>query len=159
MSTHPTDDRHVVLGSGPAGSTLAAELAARGRRVTLVDRSGNNPAPKAWSAVADATDAGQLTAATAGAAVIYQCVNVAYHLQVDVMPAVSTAVLAAASANDARLVVLDTLYPYGEADGGLLRTRCPQFRPRRGDFPRRPHRRQGLHLRRHDPPPQLQLHP
>ena len=120
------DDLHVVLGSGPAGTTVAAELAARGHRVTLVDRSGKGPGRDGVErAVADATDAAQLTAATAGAAAIYHCVNVAYHLQVDVMPQVTTAVLAAAAANDARLVVLDTLYPYGEADGDHITEDTP----------------------------------
>lgn len=125
--THATpDDLHVVLGSGPAGTTLAAELAARAHRVTLIDRSGKGPdVAGVGRAVADATDAGALTVATAGAGVIYHCVNVAYHLQVDVLPHVTTAVLAAAAANDARLVVLDTLYPYGEADGAHITEETP----------------------------------
>lgn len=117
-TSRTSDDLHVVLGSGPAGSTVAAELAARGHRVTLVDRNGKGASPAGVvRAVADATDVEQLTAATVGATAIYHCVNVAYHLQLDVMPHVTTAVLAAAAANNARLVVLDTLYPYGEADG------------------------------------------
>lgn len=41
MSTNP--DLHVVFGTGPAGTTLADELLARGRRVLLVNRSGQLP--------------------------------------------------------------------------------------------------------------------
>lgn len=117
---------HVVLGSGPAGSTLATELASRGHRVRTVDRSGSGSQPADVERVtADATDAASLIEATAGAAVIYHCVNAPYHLQVEVMPKVTAGVLAAARANGARLVVLDTLYPYGEADGAAITEQTP----------------------------------
>lgn len=38
-------DLHVVLGAGPAGTALAAELARRGHQVRLVDRAGSGDAP------------------------------------------------------------------------------------------------------------------
>lgn len=119
-------DLHVVLGTGPAGSTLAARLADAGLRVRTVDRSGKDPGhPGVEAAAADLTDAGAAEEATAGAAVIYHCVNVPYHLQVDVMPQIATSVLAAARAAGARLVVLDTLYPYGEAQGEAITEDTP----------------------------------
>lgn len=64
-------------------------------------------------------------AAVEGAAVVYHCVNVGYHLQVDVMPRIQEAVLAAAEAVGARLVVLDTLYPYGETHGAVMTEDSP----------------------------------
>ncbi|CAO0827180.1 hypothetical protein SMICM17S_10735 [Streptomyces microflavus] len=42
MTTAPA--LHTVLGSGPAGTTLATELIRRGHPVRLVDRSGSGPA-------------------------------------------------------------------------------------------------------------------
>lgn len=117
---------HVVLGTGPAGSTLATHLADSGRRVRAVDRSGKGAERPAVEAVAaDLTDPGAAERATAGAAVIYHCVNVPYQLQVEVMPQIATAVLAAAQGAGARLVVLDTLYPYGEAEGERITEETP----------------------------------
>ncbi|MEU5772906.1 NAD-dependent epimerase/dehydratase family protein [Streptomyces venezuelae] len=112
---------HTVLGAGPAGSTLAGELARRGHEVRLVDRSGDGPAPEGVTRVTG--DVGTIDGARAaikGAAVVYHCVNVAYHLQVEVMPGIQQAVLGAVEAEGARLVVLDTLYPYGETHGQVM---------------------------------------
>lgn len=119
-------DLHVVLGTGPAGSTLATELVARGHRVRCVNRSGDGfAAPGVEPVAADLTQSRAAERATVGASVIYHCVNVAYHRQVDVMPDVATAVLSAAAAAGARLVVLDTLYPYGTAEGERITEQTP----------------------------------
>lgn len=120
------NDLHVVLGTGPAGATLAAELAGRGHRVRAVDRSGKGPGHDGIEATAaDLTDQQAAKQVSAGACVIYHCVNVPYHRQVDVMPLIATSVLAAAQASGARLVVLDTLYPYGTADGERITEETP----------------------------------
>lgn len=134
-TTHPrtgVDDRaHVVLGAGPAGRTVASVLADAGRDVRVVDRSTTTEDLEAAgvagveSTLADLSDPQQATDATAGADVLYHCVNVGYHLQVEVMPRIAEAILTAARANDARLVVLDTLYPYGRADGEHLTESTP----------------------------------
>jgi nucleoside-diphosphate-sugar epimerase len=113
-----SDGLQVVLGTGPAGATLVDELVARGHRVRSVDRRGEAPLPDGVERVtADLTDAEQARRAAAGAAVVYHCVNVPYHRQVELMPGIGEAILAAAGSAGARLVVLDTLYPYGTADG------------------------------------------
>ncbi len=106
---------HTVLGSGPAGTALARELVRRGHRVRLVDRKGDGPALEGVERfAADVSTAEGARAAIGAAAVVYHCVNVGYHLQTEVMPRVQEAVLAAVGETGARLVVLDTLYPYGE---------------------------------------------
>lgn len=121
-----SDGLHVVLGSGPAGSTLTAELAARGHRVRSVDRHGGGDTPAGVEHVAaDVSDASAAVEATSGATVVYHCVNVAYHLQVELMPGIGEAILEAAARNEARLVVLDTLYPYGPADGERITEQTP----------------------------------
>ncbi|MGX1886675.1 NAD-dependent epimerase/dehydratase family protein [Streptomyces sp. NPDC055287] len=116
----------VVLGAGPAGTALAQELARRGHRVRLVNRRGEG---RSLSGVerraADITTHESARAAVEGAAVVYHCVNVGYHLQVEVMPGITTAVLAATEEVGARLVVLDTLYPYGETHGGVMTEDSP----------------------------------
>lgn len=127
MTTTARDlDLHVVLGAGPAGTTLAGELARRGHPVHLVDRSGTGTAPD--GVVRRQGDVGTVAGARAaieGAAVVYHCVNVAYHLQVEVMPRIQEAVLGAVEAEGARLVVLDTIYPYGETGGEVMTEDTP----------------------------------
>lgn len=124
MTTAP--DLHVVLGAGPAGSTLAGELARRGHEVRLVNRTGTGPALEGVSRLrGDVGTVDGARAAIKGAAVVYHCVNVAYHLQVEVMPGIQDAVVRAVEAEGARLVVLDTLYPYGETHGAVLTEDTP----------------------------------
>ncbi|WP_392674259.1 NAD-dependent epimerase/dehydratase family protein [Streptomyces sp. LN785] len=119
-------DLQVVLGAGPAGTTLARELVDRGHPVRLVDRAGDGAAIDGVERfAADVATAEGARAAVEGAVVVYHCVNVGYHLQIDVMPRIQEAVLAAAEAAGARLVVLDTLYPYGETHGAVMTEDTP----------------------------------
>ncbi|MFJ9536042.1 NAD-dependent epimerase/dehydratase family protein [Streptomyces sp. NPDC101225] len=125
-STDPTSARHTVLGSGPAGTALAGELVRRGHSVRLVDRKADGPGlPGVERFAADVSTADGARAAVAGAGVVHHCVNVGYHLQVEVMPRIQEAVLGAAEAVGARLVVLDTLYPYGETGGAVMTEDSP----------------------------------
>ncbi|WP_031034395.1 NAD-dependent epimerase/dehydratase family protein [Streptomyces sp. NRRL F-5650] len=128
MSTETPQQQapHTVLGSGPAGTALARELVRRGHSVRLVDRRATGPAMEGVERVAaDVSTVDGARAAVRGAAVVYHCVNVAYHLQVEVMPRVQEAVMAAVGASGARLVVLDTLYPYGETGGAVMTEESP----------------------------------
>ena len=121
-----TDELHVVLGTGPAGRTLIDELVRRGHRVRSVTRRGDVELLDGVQRVtADVADAEQAAAAANGASVLYHCVNVAYHQQVELMPGIGEAILGAARATDARLVVLDTLYPYGPTDGEHITESTP----------------------------------
>ncbi|GGY19115.1 NAD-dependent epimerase/dehydratase family protein [Streptomyces xanthochromogenes] len=123
---HTETNLHVVLGSGPAGTALATELARRGHPVRLVDRSGTGAATAGVDRVrGDVSTPEGAAAAIHGAGVVYHCVNVAYQLQVEVMPRVQRAVLGAVEAEGARLVVLDTLYPYGETHGEVMTEETP----------------------------------
>ena len=112
---------HVVLGAGPAGSAIAAELATHGVRVRHVARGEIAPTDDRIERVrADLSTPEAAIAATEGAEVVYHALNVAYSLQVQVLPGIADAVLAATRTHGARLVVLDTLYPYGTADGEAI---------------------------------------
>jgi nucleoside-diphosphate-sugar epimerase len=113
-------DLHVVLGAGPAGTTLAAELARRGHPTRLASRSAG-PAPDGVTRIqGDVSTIDGARAAIEGAAVVYHAVNVPYHLQTRMMPGIQDAILGAVEAVGARLVVLDTLYPYGETHGEVM---------------------------------------
>ena len=123
MNTTPL---HVVLGAGPAGTAIAAELARRDLRVRHVSRSeipvSDNRIERAQ---ADLSTPEKAIEATADAAVVYHAVNVPYHLQAEVLPGITTSILIATAHHGARLVVLDTLYPYGEADGEAITEQTP----------------------------------
>lgn len=125
MTDSPAHPQHVVLGGGPAGTTVATQLAESGHAVRLVERNPTLAHPGVEVVEADLSDLEAAVGATAGADVLYHCVNVAYHLQVDLMPDIGEAILGAASAHDARLVVLDTLYPYGTAEGSAITEDTP----------------------------------
>ncbi|MET7799203.1 NAD-dependent epimerase/dehydratase family protein [Streptomyces decoyicus] len=117
---------HAVLGAGPAGTTLAGELARRGHAVRLVSRSVPDSAAEGIERfAADVSTPEGALAAVHGATVVYHCVNVDYHRQVEVMPRVQQAVLAAVETTGARLVVLDTLYPYGPTHGEVMTEETP----------------------------------
>ncbi|AEN08440.1 MULTISPECIES: NAD-dependent epimerase/dehydratase family protein [unclassified Streptomyces] len=117
---------HTVLGAGPAGTSVALELARRGHAVRLVDRAGSGEALDGVERLAgDVGTVDGALAAIEGADVVYHCVNVAYHLQVDVMPGIQEAVLGAVARTGARLVVLDTIYPYGETRGEVMTEDTP----------------------------------
>jgi nucleoside-diphosphate-sugar epimerase len=111
--------RHVVVGKGPIGSTLAHQLAAAGHEVLVVSRSGGPalaPTPTGGSTehrALDATDADALTGAARGADAIHNCVNPAYHRWATDWPPVSAALLAAAERTGAVLVTAGNLYGYG----------------------------------------------
>ncbi|SDT70329.1 NAD-dependent epimerase/dehydratase family protein [Jiangella sp. DSM 45060] len=120
-----TAELHVVLGTGPAGTTLAEDLLRRGRTVRTVDRRGTTRLDGVQPHAADVRDPRAAASAVAGAAVVYHCVNVPYEQQVEVMPRIQESVLVAAEAAGARLVVTDTLYPYGPTGGEAMTEETP----------------------------------
>lgn len=110
---------HVIFGTGPVGLTLADVLLAQGKEVRIVSRSGKAVVPGgAEHAAADVFDAEQTQTLCRGAAVIYNCTNApSYAEQVAVVPRLADAFIQVAAATGAKLIVTDTLYPYGETHG------------------------------------------
>lgn len=111
--------RHVVVGKGPIGSTLARQLAEAGHEVLVLSRSGG-PAARTTPAggsiehrAVDATDAAALTRAAQGAAALHNCVNPPYHRWTTDWPPVAAALIAAAETTGAVVVVAGNLYGYG----------------------------------------------
>lgn len=114
-ATRPT---HVVLGAGPVGRAVVAALVARGIEPVVVTRSGA-AVPGAVPRVADVTDPAQAAAALAGAEVVFQCAQPAYHRWPQEFPALQAGIVDAAAATGALLVVAENLYGYGPHDGPL----------------------------------------
>jgi nucleoside-diphosphate-sugar epimerase len=133
------NDLHVVLGTGPLGRAVMEALAARGRRVRMVNRSGAlKPAPAGVEVVAgNVYDAGNVRELTRGAAVVYQCAQPEYHEWQEKFAPLQAAVIdgVAGHRNGAapRLVIAENLYMYGDPNG----------QPMHEDMPHAAHTRKG----------------
>jgi nucleoside-diphosphate-sugar epimerase len=108
----PMDKSAVVVGAGVIGGRVARMLAEEGHRVTVVSRRGAG-LPGVIGVAADAADAGEMARLTNGAAVIYNCVNPAYHRWPADWPPIAASLLGAAERSGAVLVTLSNLYGYG----------------------------------------------
>src|SRR5512135_183259 len=127
---------HVIFGTGPLGTAVMRELVRRGKQVRMVNRSGR--APQGTPAevrvdAADALDAAAVRARAEGASAVYQCVNAPYHEWVEKFPPMNTNILNAAAAVDAKLIVAENVYMYGDPGG----------KPITEDLPIQPHTRKG----------------
>ncbi len=104
---------HVIVGKGPVGTTTAGELVARGHTVRVLSRSGGTSTGAVEHRAVNAADAEALTRAAAGADVVYNAVNPAYHRWPTDWPPIAAALLTAAERTGARLVTMGNLYGYG----------------------------------------------
>src|SRR5512137_3218715 len=84
--------RHVVLGAGPVGRAVVAELVADGHRPTVVTRSGTQ-IPGADARRADVTDPAALREALDGADVVHQCAQPEYHRWAQEFPALQAGIV------------------------------------------------------------------
>lgn len=128
-SPEPTRARplHVVLGAGQIGPRVARLLLARGLAVRMVRRGrfGAELPAGVEGVNADVLDPAARAAALRGAAVVYHCVNPPYTTWARELLPMSRAILDGAAAAGAHLVVLDNLYMYGRAPGGVMREDTP----------------------------------
>lgn len=119
-------DIHVVLGTGAIGLALVEELVTSGRSVRAVNRSGRADVPAGVEVRAgDLTDPAFAGAATADAAVIYQCLNPPYHRWAEEFPGLQDAGVGAARAAGARFVSFENTYMYGDTNGEPMTETTP----------------------------------
>lgn len=115
---------HVVLGAGPVGRAVAAELLrAPGASVRVVSRSGG-AVPEAETRVADLSNADQAVAACEGAATVTFAAAPTYTRWPQDFPAMQEAAIRGAGRAGAVLVAVENLYGYGRA--GTLREGDPE---------------------------------
>ena len=116
---------HVVVGAGPVGRAVAAELLRHdGTRVRLVSRSGGGDrAPRFEPVAADLADPARAVAACAGAATVTFAAAPAYTRWPEDFPALQDAAIRGAAEAGAVLVAVENLYGYGCA--GTLREDDP----------------------------------
>lgn len=112
---------HVVVGAGPVGSAIAAQLAASNHRVRVVTRSGGTPTdPRIERVAADASDPEALLVIAEGASVLYNAANPTdYHRWAEIWPPLAASLLSVAERSGAVLATVANLYNYGPVDGPM----------------------------------------
>lgn len=117
---------HVIFGSGPVGLSVAAELQKKGKQVRVVNRSGQAAVAEGVEVVAgDASNLETVQTLSQGAAVIYNATHASYEKWPEVLPRLQENMIEGAAASGARLVVIDTLYLYGETQGAEMTEATP----------------------------------
>lgn len=112
-------DLHVVFGAGQVGQPLVRLLVQAGQRVRVVRKSSGETPPGTEPLQGDATDAAFCREAARGAAVLYHCMNPPYSARAwaETLPRYMENLIAAASRERAKLVVLDNVYMLGRPGG------------------------------------------
>ncbi|OZC65502.1 epimerase [Rhodococcus sp. 06-470-2] len=110
---------HVVTGAGPAGWTVAEQLAAQGHSVRVLTRSGSGPDHPMIERRAVDIESDDLRPHLSGATAIYHCTHVAYEDKVwrDKLEAMEKRVLDAAAGTV--VAFPESLYAYGRVDGPI----------------------------------------
>ncbi len=126
MTNTQSNDLHVIFGSGAIGMAVMEELAARGQRVRLVNRSGQANVPAGVEVVkGNAADPDSTRPLCQGATVVYNCTNAPYTQWPELFPALQAGVLAGAASAGAKLVVMENVYMYGPTGGRPLTEDLP----------------------------------
>lgn len=115
MSNMSNRELHVVLGAGQVGPQVAQLLLERGHDVRIARRSAAASRVAGLETIAlDVRDPAAVARATEGAAVVYHCVNPAYHQWPEMLLPMTRGIAEGARRSGARLVALDNLYMYGD---------------------------------------------
>ena len=118
---------HVVLGTGAIGRAVAEELVKRGESIRMVNRSGKmDEVPAGVEVVAsDLYDHAKVREVTRGAKVVYQCAQPAYSEWPRKFPPLQKSILDGLTGSNAKLVLTENLYMYGESHAAHLTENMP----------------------------------
>lgn len=110
---------NVVLGAGPTGRAVVAQLVESGRPTRVVSRSGTADVPDGVEIVAaDITDPAGAVRACEGASVVHGCLGLpGYDRWPELWPPMMEGMLRGAEHAGAKFIFMDNLYPYGPVDG------------------------------------------
>jgi nucleoside-diphosphate-sugar epimerase len=119
--------KHVILGTGAIGRAVAEELAKRGESVRMVNRSGTMQEPPAGVEVVatDLYDPANVREVTRGAKVIYQASQPSYHQWTEKFPLLQTSIIEGLTGSDAKLVLIENVYMYGDTHGNPMTEDTP----------------------------------
>lgn len=138
MATGNQKELHVIFGTGPLGMAVMRELVCGGKPVRMVNTRGHAEVPSGVEVVkGDAYSADATTELCRGAQVVYQCAMPPYTEWLQKFPPMQAAILEGTARNQAKLIIGDNLYMYGEVDGKIheglpyaAKTRKGQLRAR-----------------------------
>ena len=110
---------HVVLGIGAIGRAIMEELVKRGESVRMVYRSGKmDEIPAEVEVVAsDLYDQVKVKEVTRGAKVVYQSAQPHYYEWPEKFPPLQKSIIDGLIGNNAKLVIIENLYMYGDTNG------------------------------------------
>jgi nucleoside-diphosphate-sugar epimerase len=119
--------KHVVLGTGAIGRAVAEKLVERGERVRMVNRSGKmDEAPAGVEVVAaDLYDPERVREVTRGVKVVYQSSQPAYQEWTVKFPQLQKSILDGLTGGDAKLVLVENVYMYGDTQGRQMTEDLP----------------------------------
>jgi nucleoside-diphosphate-sugar epimerase len=128
MNNPVMSNLHVIFGTGPLGRSVAEALVQRGKQVRMVNRSGKiEGLSQGIEIVAgDAYSLEFTRRVTENAEVVYQCAQPEYHRWTEEFPALQTSILEGAASNNAKLVIADNLYMYGDPGGQTITETSPE---------------------------------
>ncbi|MBI2330748.1 MAG: NAD-dependent epimerase/dehydratase family protein [Chloroflexi bacterium] len=126
---------HVVLGTGAIGRAAMNELVKRGESVCVVSRSGKmDEVPAGVEVVAaDLYDQVRVKEVTRGAKVVYQASQPNYNEWTTRFPSLQKSIIDGLTGSDAKLVIVENLYMYGDTNG----------KPMTEDMPHNAHTKKG----------------
>ncbi len=119
---------NVIFGSGQLGLAIMDELVARGKPVTVVNRSGQlrEALPEGVTLrQTDLNDPAQIAAIAGDAVVVFQTAQPPYTQWPEQFPQLMESIIAGISQAQARLIVADNLYMYGPTNGRPLTEALP----------------------------------
>lgn len=118
---------HVILGTGAIGRAAMLELVKRGESVRMVNRSGKmDEAPAGVEVVAaDLYDPARVKEVTRGAKVVYQASQPNYNEWVEKFPPLQKSIIDGLTGSNAKLVIVENLYMYGDVNGAPLTEDLP----------------------------------
>ncbi|MEN9563931.1 MAG: hypothetical protein RIR73_2175 [Chloroflexota bacterium] len=110
---------HVVLGTGAIGRAVMNELVKRGESVRMVNRSGKMDEVPAGVEVVAANlyDQTNVKEVMRGAKVVYQCSQPEYTEWVEKFPPLQKSIIDGLTGGNAKLVMVENLYMYGDVNG------------------------------------------
>src|SRR6185369_15126735 len=118
---------HVVLGTGAIGRAIAEELLRRGESVRMVNRSGRmDESPAGVEVVAsDLYDPANVREVTRGARVVYQSAQPRYSEWPEKFPSLQKSIIEGLTGSNAKLVIVENLYMYGDQNGKTMTEDMP----------------------------------
>ena len=119
--------KQVVLGTGAIGRAVMEELVKRGESVRMVNRSGKmEEVPAGVEVVAsDLYDPARVRDVTREAKVVYQASQPKYNEWSEKFPLLQKSIIDGLIASNAKLVLVENLYMYGETNGKPLSEDTP----------------------------------